>query len=149
MTNTIALSFMLCFTQPEREAVKVALSAIESGHNDQARGRHGERSRFQVMPSVWRAHCPYRLSEATNPVYAWICATNILDRRVESFHRIMGRRPTFEELFALWNSPKAFYKVRTDAYQMRYLSKSTRDKCARFQNLVESELKPQTKGAAK
>lgn len=34
----------------------IALSAIESGHRPNAVGPAGEVSRFQVLPSIWRAH---------------------------------------------------------------------------------------------
>lgn len=139
MTNAIAaLTFYLAFSAPERTAVQYALGAIESGNNDKAIGKKSERSRYQILPSVWRENCPYRLSEATNPVYSWICCTNILDRRVVSFHRVMNRRPGWIELYALYNSPAW---MAHNGYRKKLMHRALREKGERFAALVESELK--------
>jgi hypothetical protein len=146
MTNAaIALTFWLSFSAVEREAVKVALGSVESGNDDKAIGKRSERSRFQIMPSVWRANCPYRLSEAKNPVRAWICATNILDTRVVSFHRITGRRPDWRSLYALWNAPGIFYRPDRQCYDYGRLPVSVKERAGRFEALVEDHIKSQKK----
>jgi hypothetical protein len=35
-----------------------AIAAVETGHNDAAIGRAGERSQYQIMEVVWRQHEP-------------------------------------------------------------------------------------------
>ena len=36
-----------------------AIAAVETGHNDAAIGRAGERSQYQIMEVVWRQHEPH------------------------------------------------------------------------------------------
>src|SRR5574343_374466 len=104
MKNTLALAFALMTTFPSpsvaatsllksskaspannvvTEALLSALSQVESDNNDQARGRDGERSRYQIMPDVWhrlgRGMRPWNKSEAK------IVATKIWQERVEWF----------------------------------------------------------------
>lgn len=81
-----------------------ALSSVESGDNDHARGRAGEVSRYQILPSVWRQYA--RPGESPRDAQA---ATRVLLRimrdRVGRFHRLTGRWPSDWEWYVLWNAP--------------------------------------------
>ena len=57
----------------------IALSAIESGHRDTAIGRHGEVSRYQMMPYVWRAHA--RGENPRDPEQAGAVAMRVMRSR--------------------------------------------------------------------
>ena len=87
-----------------------ALSQIESGNNDHARGRAGEVSRWQILKSVWRAHTSLPYSAATNAITAQAVALAVLAERVTAFSAKHGRQPTDAEIYLLWN-PKAAHST--------------------------------------
>lgn len=82
-----------------------ALSKLESGDNDNASGRAHEVSRYQMLPSVWRAATSLPLSAATNQDVAWSVAAKVQGARVVGFARREGRMPTSAEWYRLWNRP--------------------------------------------
>ena len=139
--NTVILSFLLSVSPIERQAVRYALSAVESGGDDKARGQSGERSRYQILPREWARHTILR--SYTDEHQAWNVATEIINERVPAFRNAMRRDPSHAELYALWHRNGKFAKV---GYQVWKLSRLEQERCAKFQNIVESKIK-ELKGA--
>ena len=82
-----------------------ALSMLESGDNDFAVGKHGEVSRYQIMPSVWREHTQAPISRATNGLDAGWIAMQIMDGRVEVFEVSHHKQPSDFQFALLWHCP--------------------------------------------
>lgn len=82
-----------------------ALSMIESGDRDNARGRAGELSRFQIKPTEWRRSVAGARVSPTNPQIALAVAQRIMARRSAVFERSHRRAPTDFEFYVLWNAP--------------------------------------------
>lgn len=61
---------MLCLT-----TFLFALSAVESGHNDDAIGKNGERSRYQIGEAVWKEHNKFADYEECYGLYGEVVAT--------------------------------------------------------------------------
>ena len=106
-----------------------ALSQLESGDNDAARGAAGEVSRYQVRLEIWEQYCAGNLNWLV-PADALRVAQNIMKQRCAEFERTFGRQPTDFEFYVLWNAP-----ARIDAP-----AKAVRERAERFCNLVS---KPQ------
>ncbi len=119
-------------------SVEEALGQLESGANqpeqcaaDFARGPAGELSRYQLLPTVWRA---YGGEDPTNPTQAWAVASHVLRDRSAAFELAMRRPPTPCELYALWTAPGQFAKR---GYDWKRLSVAVRNRSQRFANLLE------------
>lgn len=112
------------------ESLLNALGMIESGNNDKARGRSGEVSRYQIMPSVWRA---YRGGNPRNEYEATRVASKIMSDRIERFQSIHGRSPTFRECYTLWNKPSRAMRLSASAVDLK--------RGERFEALVNSNTK--------
>ena len=110
--------------------IREALGQIESGNNDRARGRNGERSRFQVLPEVWNEQSNSRSYLSDDQ--AWGVAQGILTSRIYWFQRATGRTPTDAELYALWHRPGLFERV---GYRFERLPKRVKERARRFENL--------------
>ena len=83
-----------------------ALSLLESGDNDDAVGRAGEISRFQIKPGLWEKFSgSYPLAASTNPRTARQVAQAIMHERCREFERRFHRAPTDFEYYVLWNAP--------------------------------------------
>ena len=118
---------------PEEKAVQMALAQIETGHSakpDVIRGTSGEVSRFQVLPSVWKAYSSS--GQYSNPDVAWSIAKQILAERSAEFVEDTGRAPTPFDLYALWNKPELYAKA---GHNPRKLPKKLQVRAARFENL--------------
>jgi hypothetical protein len=76
-----------------------ALAMIESGGRDGTVGRHGEVSRYQILPRLWSGGSPLdaRLALAN--------AQRIMAARVARFQRAQQREPNDFEFYVLWNAP--------------------------------------------
>ena len=96
-----------------------ALSMFETGDNDQARGREGERSRYQITRAVWQRSTALPFSDATNAVLALAVAESIM------FDRTGGKAVSASEFARLWHCP-----------HRQHLRRRERDYIARFCNLV-------------
>ena len=103
-----------------------ALSMIESGDDDWARGGDAEVSRFQIRREVWLQTTNTPLSEATNAVVARAVAGMITARRCQRFEQQHGRTPSDFEFYVLWNSPA----------QVNHPSRAVSERAGRFVNLV-------------
>ena len=106
-----------------------ALSLLESGNNDNAIGRAGEVSRFQIKPVLWEKYGrPYPVSARTNPQAALRAARAIMDARVGQFERHYHRPPTDFEYYVLWNAPAQLGKP----------SRAVSARANRYCNLLDS-----------
>lgn len=121
--------------------VEEALGQLESGANqpeqcaaDFARGPAGEISRYQFLPSVWRA---YGGGDPTNPTQAWAVASLVIRERSAAFEVVVRRPPAPRELYALWTAPGQFAKR---GYDWQRLSPAVRERSQRFANLMEVKL---------
>lgn len=102
-----------------------ALSQVESGDNDRAIGPKGERTRYQILPAVWK-----RFGGGANPVEpvsALRVAELVMRPRVDSFIKTQGRPPSAQEWYLLWHCPARVMSPR----------KSDTQKAERFANLVK------------
>lgn len=77
-----------------------ALSMLESGDNDLARGRAGEVSRYQIMPAVWREYTLQPISSATKADAAEIVAKVIMADRLPESVKVTDR-----QFYLLWHCP--------------------------------------------
>ena len=123
------------FSADER-AIRQALAQIETGHSskpDYIKGSSGEISRFQILPSVWSAYSASK--NYSDPEVAWSVARQILLERATEFQSDTGRDPTPFDLYALWNKPELYEKVR---HNPRRLPKKLQVVATRFENLFLS-----------
>jgi hypothetical protein len=118
--------------------VKEALGQIESGADkpeqcaaDFVHGPAGEISRYQLLPSVWRA---YGGGDPTDPAHAWVVASQVIRDRSAAFELATHRPPTPREVYALWTAPGQF--ARRD-YDWQRLSPRVRARSQRYANLIE------------
>lgn len=129
--KTLTVFLLLSSTPVPVHALSIcdALGQIESGNNDQAIGKQGEISRFQIKPSVWGKLTNLRCYDDAK--FAWRIAEHILTERSKHFEERHKRKPTVRELYALYNAP-------TQAMALR-LSRAVAERADRFQNLVEAK----------
>ena len=76
-----------------------ALSMIESDNRDNAVGRVGEITRYQIRPELWPGGNP------RNAHAALIVAQRIMALRTANFAQKYGRLPDDFEFYVLWNAP--------------------------------------------
>jgi hypothetical protein len=103
-----------------------ALSMIESGNDDFARGPLGEVSRFQIQRDLWCQITNAPISQASDPKVAEAVARSLAGSRCQEFERLHGRPPTDVEFYILWNAPA----------QIGHPGSSVQERAKRFANLV-------------
>src|SRR6266568_466788 len=102
MIKALILLFGLALTAHAGLSRLEAISMIETGDNDSARGGAGEVSRYQLMPGVWRH---YTDSTAYgNPQVSGCVAQQHLNYLEGWFGRQAGRPPSEMEIYVLWNA---------------------------------------------
>jgi hypothetical protein len=101
---------------------------IESGDDNNKIGKHGEVSRYQIMPAVWMAHIRWP-TLSTNPQMSTYVAELILKRRIAD--HFPKRNPTPREIYILWNAPA----------QIKKPSKKVLERAIRFENLYNEKMK--------
>jgi hypothetical protein len=106
-----------------------ALSMIETGDNDFARGQETEISRYQIQRETWVAVTNLPISQATNAAVALGVAQAIATKRCEKFEKEHSRPPTDFEFYVLWNAPG----------QINNPSGVVRARAQRFANLVQKK----------
>jgi hypothetical protein len=106
-----------------------ALSMVESGDDDAARGQSGEVSRFQIRREVWVQLTNAPVSLAKDPKVAEAVARKLAAARCEKFERDHGRPATDEEFYILWNAPA----------QIGHPGRSVQERAERFANLVRQK----------
>ena len=87
-----------------------ALSQIESGDNDFAVGKDGERGRYQESELVWHEMYSPRWwsrfpQQITNSDYSLIAAKQVMLKRTQHFIATHHREPTDFEWYLLWHRP--------------------------------------------
>jgi len=122
--KTFALLLLLTMSASAMDRLD-ALWMMETGGNDQAIGKAGERSRFQVKGDVWQTVT--RSRDYARPDTARMVASRVMGRRVSAFASQFGRQPTDFEYYALWNAPTQVMSGR--------VSPKVSARCQRFCNL--------------
>lgn len=127
-----------CGVRSGIHAQLAALSQIESGDNDNAIGRSGEVTRYQIMPALWfsgigknRNAITGRFISPTNKQMADIAAVALMMDRENRFWNINHRVPTDFEWYLLWHRP-AIYLSKNRPARSREI-----DRAQRFANLCQ------------
>lgn len=122
---------LLCafVSQVKAMPIRDALGQIESADRDNAKGRAGEVSRYQIMPAVWSRYSTNR--NYSDPETAWSVASRILKDRTDRFEKRMGRPITSFEIYVLWNAPAQLTRNK--------VSRVVAERAQRFENLVNSD----------
>lgn len=97
-----------------------ALSMLESGNDDQAVGRLGEVSRYQIRPYLWPGGNPL------NAHVALKVAQKIMQPRMAKFQASHNRPPSDFEFYVLWNAPQ----------EVNHPCRVVAERANRFANLV-------------
>lgn len=114
--------------------ILACLSMIESGDNDLAVGKHGERGRYQISEEVWKEYDWWHMdfkTHARERYWSDIIAETILKVRTQGFQRLFSKDPTPFETYVLWNAPA----------QIGHPSPVVSEKAQRFENLVKDKMK--------
>jgi hypothetical protein len=113
-----------------------AFAMIESGIDDNAIGSKGERSRYQIMPFVWKHFCPWLdiKEHGTNPYIASEVAYNILENIIEYYKHYTGNNPTWHDTYVMWNRGPAYYRGKS--FNFSSLTLRDREKAVRFNKLI-------------
>ena len=110
-----------------------ALGMIETGNKDSAVGGLGEVSRYQIMPSVWKAYSESRSYQDTNT------ATEVARLHWTSLYQYFKKKterdPTNFDMYVLWNTRHGYYAAK--GFDPARLHPVVRDRAQRFTNLVE------------
>ena len=110
-----------------------AISMIETADRDMVVGRAGERSRYQIMPAVWKHYTASR--DYANPQVARAIAEKHLSVLEETYRKATGREPSNFDLYVLWNAGPTYYaKV---GFNPRRVSSVVRERAERYVNLRE------------
>src|ERR1043166_114480 len=135
MTRILALLFGLALSAQAGLSRLDAISMLETGDNDLARGDAGEVSRYQLMQRVWRG---YNNSTAyTDPAVSRAVAAQHLQYLETWFAHRAGRAPTEFEVYVLWNAGPTYYWRKQ--FSAEAVARSIRERAERFVNLRESE----------
>jgi len=102
-----------------------ALSMIESGDNDRARGRDGELSRYQFSPGLI-AEFQIDATRLDDPVYARQQAIKVMNFRCSDFEHQFHRAPNDVEFYLLWHRPN----------HVEHPTRLELERAQRFANLV-------------
>lgn len=118
-----------------------ALAQIETGANtpkqcraDRKIGRHGEVSRYQIKPVVWKTISKSR--NYSNPKISKKVAEEEMRNRIALFQGLFYREPTLKEIYCLWNAPR--YILKWDCDKNPTIPAVVKERCQRFENLVNT-----------
>jgi len=134
MWKQIGLLMMLSVASAQAGLSKLeAISMIETADRDAIVGRAGERSRYQIMPTVWKCYTLSR--DYSNPEVARTVADRHLAVLEETYRKATGREPSNFDLYVLWNAGPTYYaKVGFDPQRV---SRAVRERAQRYVNLRE------------
>jgi hypothetical protein len=133
MTKALALLFGLVLSAQAGLSRLEAISMIETGDNDDARGAAGEVSRYQLMLRVWHQ---YTNSAAFgNPQVSACVAQQHLNYLEGWFRQQTGRPPSELEIYVLWNAGPTYYARKH--FSVAAVHPSIRERAERFVNLRE------------
>jgi len=108
-----------------------AISMLETGNNDSARGRAGEVSRYQLLPGVWRCYTSSVAYE--DPDVSGRVARQHLNYLESWFQSQTGRPATDFELYVLWNAGPTYFARK--AFRAAAVHPLIRERAQRFVNL--------------
>jgi hypothetical protein len=129
----VAIVMLSAFSAQAGLSKLEAISMIETCDRDWIVGKAGERSRYQIMPSVWSHYTPSR--DYSNPQLARAVAERHLTTLEETFRKETGREPTDFDRYVLWNAGPTYYgKINFEA---RRVSSVIRERAQRYVNLRE------------
>jgi hypothetical protein len=112
------------------------LSEIESGNNDKAIGRYGERSRYQILITTWQMYSDTDFYVyCTNYEMATSVARAHLSKTIIKFHNDANRKPTPAEIYVIWNAGYSYYFNKQ--FKMEKVPKALYNKAKRFSNLYD------------
>ncbi len=132
MKRTLIVWVMLGALSAQAGMSKLAaISMLETGDNDRAVGKAGERSRYQLMPSTWRMYTTQK--DYTNPVLAAKIAARHLEALETNFRAKTHREPTDFDRYVLWNAGENYYaRVNHDPGRVHRV---IRERAERYVNL--------------
>ncbi len=113
-------------------ALLLALGMLESGNDDMAVGKAGERGRYQIKQEVWEGSTslmPFRM--APSKTCSDQVAVQTLKARLAAFKASHRREPTIQQCYILWNAPSKVDRP----------SKKVRERAERFENLYNKYVK--------
>jgi len=115
-----------------------ALAQIETGVNDNAKGKDGERTRYQIMPFMWNQVCTKDIRfGVVDANLASKVALIILTELSKEFHYYVKRKPDWHELYVLWNKGPVYFKRFN--WDFSKLPPQIKDRGIRYSNLVTVE----------
>ena len=133
MIRALTLLFGVAITAHAGLSRLEAISMIETGDNDSARGGAGEVSRYQLMPRVWR--CYTNSADYANSQVSAGVAQQHLDYLEGWFRGQVGRPPSELEIYVLWNAGPTYYGKKH--FTPAAVHASIRERAERFVNLRE------------
>lgn len=133
ITN-LGIVVMLQANQPEYDQAHLrALAMIESGIDDHAIGKKGERSRYQITKATWREVSNRPFSFAHRVEFATEAALHYTNKLRNRYMQDQGCAPTDEAFYVMWNwGPRKFKAV---GYDMTRVPPVVLDAAHRFSNL--------------
>lgn len=141
MLKTVVI-LMLAVTSAQAGLSKLeALSMIETADRDWVVGKAGERSRYQIMPRVWKSYTTSR--EYRNPELARTVAQRHVTWLEDTFRKATGRQATDFDLYVLWNGGPTYYaRINYDAKRVHPV---IRERAERYVNLrhMKQDIMPQ------
>ena len=109
-----------------------ALGMIETGNRDGEVGKAGEVSRYQILPTVWKAYS--RRADYLNTQAAVEVARQHWTWLAGYFLEKTGRQPSDFDMYVMWNTRFGYYARR--GFSTARLEPVVRDRAQRFVNLV-------------
>lgn len=133
MWNKLAI-LMLSIASAQAGLAKLeAISMIETADRDSIVGKAGERSRYQIMPVVWKHYTSSR--DYANPQVARAVAQRHLSVLEDTFRKATGREPSDFDRYVLWNGGPTYYaKI---GFNARRVHPVIRERAQRYVNLRE------------
>ena len=95
-------------------------------------GSRKEISRFQILPTVWRAYSSS--GDYRNPQTSWRVASKILADREQAFRQATKREWDYVDIYLMWNAPGLYQRAKWDR---RKISRVVLKRAERFANLME------------
>ncbi len=111
-----------------------ALAMIETGIDDYAVGRKGERSRYQISKTTWKEVSNRPFTFAHRVEFATEAAERYKNKLYNRYMQEQGCFPTDEAFYVMWNwGPRKFKNV---GYDMTRVPVVVLDAAHRYANLV-------------
>ena len=136
---TTLLSSSMLLASPELNAKLKSISAIETGHNDNAIGLKGERSRYQLSRAVWRQHYGRKTDNRKNPKQATQLAILHITWLQNQYIKSNERKPSAAQLYAMWQL--GFEGFKRHHMLISSCSNRVQERCERFANIYTEEIR--------